>query len=139
MASKMPVKSKTIIFESFNGKQYSCNPRAIYEYMQINHPEYKMYWSVNKQYAAPFKEKGIQYINRLSIKWLFAMARAEYWVVNSRLPLWIPKPEHTTYLQTWHGTPLKRLAMDMEEVHMPGTNTKNIKRILLKRHPIGII
>ncbi|MCR4371984.1 CDP-glycerol glycerophosphotransferase family protein [Bacillus amyloliquefaciens] len=132
MASKMPVKSKTIIFESFNGKQYSCNPRAIYEYMQINHPEYKMYWSVNKQYAAPFKEKGIQYINRLSIKWLFAMARAEYWVVNSRLPLWIPKPEHTTYLQTWHGTPLKRLAMDMEEVHMPGTNTKKYKKNFIK-------
>lgn len=88
-----------------------------------------MYWSVNKQYSAPFDEKGIPYINRLSLKWLFAMARAEYWVVNSRLPLWIPKPSHTTYLQTWHGTPLKRLAMDMEEVHMPGTNTKNIKGI----------
>ncbi len=58
MASKMPVKSKTIIFESFNGKQYSCNPRAIYEYMQINHPEYKMYWSVNKQYAPPLKRRA---------------------------------------------------------------------------------
>ncbi|MBD4685055.1 CDP-glycerol glycerophosphotransferase family protein, partial [Xanthomonas citri pv. citri] len=89
-------------------------------------------WSVNKQYSAPFDEKGIPYINRLSLKWLFAMARAEYWVVNSRLPLWIPKPSHTTYLQTWHGTPLKRLAMDMEEVHMPGTNTKKYKRNFIK-------
>lgn len=132
MASRMPVKSKTVIFESFNGKQYSCNPRAIYEYMRENHPEYKMYWSVNKQYSTPFDEKGIPYISRLSIKWLFAMARAEYWVVNSRLPLWIPKPKHTTYLQTWHGTPLKRLAMDMEEVHMPGTNTKKYKRNFIK-------
>ncbi|PRR91318.1 CDP-glycerol glycerophosphotransferase family protein [Bacillus atrophaeus] len=132
MASRMPVKSKTIIFESFNGKQYSCNPRAIYEYMRENHPEYKLYWSVNKQYTAPFDEKKIPYINRLSIKWLFAMARAEYWIVNSRLPLWIPKPSHTTYVQTWHGTPLKRLAMDMEEVHMPGTNTKKYKRNFIK-------
>ncbi|MDG3072629.1 CDP-glycerol glycerophosphotransferase family protein [Bacillus halotolerans] len=132
MASKMPVKRKTIIFESFNGKQYSCSPRAIYEYMRENHPEYKMYWSVNKQYSAPFDEKKIPYINRLSIKWLFAMARAEYWIVNSRLPLWIPKPEHTTYVQTWHGTPLKRLAMDMEEVHMPGTNTKKYKRNFIR-------
>lgn len=42
------------------------------------------------------------------------------------------KPSHTTYLQTWHGTPLKRLAMDMEEVHMPGTNTKKYKRNFIK-------
>lgn len=56
------------------------------------------------------------------------MARAEYWVFNTRLPLWIPKPKHTIYLQTWHGTPLKKLANDMEEVHMPGTNTEKYKR-----------
>ncbi|GIN76074.1 Teichoic acid poly(glycerol phosphate) polymerase [Bacillus paralicheniformis] len=128
LAGKLPVKKKTVIFESFAGKQYSCNPRAIYEYMKENNPEYKLYWSVNPEYTDIFEEKGIPYIKRFTLKWLFAMARAEYWVVNSRLPLWIPKPEHTTYLQTWHGTPLKRLAVDMEEVYMPGTNTEKYKK-----------
>ncbi|MBQ4814622.1 CDP-glycerol glycerophosphotransferase family protein [Bacillus pumilus] len=132
LASKLSVKKKTVVFESFNGKQFSCNPRGIYEYMKENHPEYTLIWSVKKGHEAPFKEKGIYYINRLSLKWIFAMARAEYWVVNSRLPLWVPKPEHTTYLQTWHGTPLKRLAMDMDEVHMPGTNTKKYKKNFTK-------
>lgn len=128
LAGKLPVKKKTVIFESFAGKQYSCNPRAIYEYMKENNPEYQLYWSVNPEYTGIFKEKGIPYIKRFTLKWLFAMARAEYWVVNSRLPLWIPKPKHTTYLQTWHGTPLKRLAVDMDEVHMPGTNTEKYKK-----------
>ncbi|MCY9262142.1 CDP-glycerol glycerophosphotransferase family protein [Bacillus haynesii] len=128
LAGKMPVKKKTVIFESFAGKQFSCNPRAIYEYMRKNNPEYKLYWSVNPEYTDIFEEKGIPYIKRFTLKWLFAMARAEYWVVNSRLPLWIPKPKHTIYLQTWHGTPLKRLAVDMDEVHMPGTNTEKYKR-----------
>ncbi|EWH22287.1 CDP-glycerol glycerophosphotransferase family protein [Bacillus haynesii] len=128
LAGKLPVKKKTVIFESFAGKQYSCNPRAIYEYMKENNPEYQLYWSVNPEYTDIFKEKGIPYIKRFTLKWLFAMARAEYWVVNSRLPLWIPKPKHTTYLQTWHGTPLKRLAVDMDEVHMPGTNTEKYKK-----------
>ncbi|CUB16623.1 CDP-glycerol:poly(glycerophosphate) glycerophosphotransferase [Bacillus safensis] len=132
LASKLSVKKKTVVFESFNGKQFSCNPRGIYEYMKENHPEYTLIWSVKKGHEAPFKEKGIYYINRLSLKWIFAMARAEYWVVNSRLPLWVPKPDHTTYLQTWHGTPLKRLAMDMDEVHMPGTNTKKYKKNFTK-------
>ncbi|MBU8683679.1 CDP-glycerol glycerophosphotransferase family protein [Bacillus haynesii] len=128
LAGNLPVKKKTVIFESFAGKQYSCNPRAIYEYMKENNPEYQLYWSVNPEYTGIFKEKGIPYIKRFTLKWLFAMARAEYWVVNSRLPLWIPKPKHTTYLQTWHGTPLKRLAVDMDEVHMPGTNTEKYKK-----------
>ncbi|GAJ57398.1 hypothetical protein B23_0587 [Geobacillus thermoleovorans B23] len=56
------------------------------------------------------------------------MARARFWVTNCRLPLWIPKPSHTIYLQTWHGTPLKKLAHDIEEVHMPGTDTEKYKR-----------
>ncbi|BBP92683.1 hypothetical protein BsIDN1_63010 [Bacillus safensis] len=84
------------------------------------------------------RKKGIYYINRLSLKWIFAMARAEYWVVNSRLPLWVPKPDHTTYLQTWHGTPLKRLAMDMDEVHMPGTNTKKYKKRISQKRSIEL-
>lgn len=56
------------------------------------------------------------------------MARARFWVTNSRMPLWIPKPKNTIYLQTWHGTPLKKLAGDMKEVLMPGTTTEQYKQ-----------
>jgi CDP-glycerol glycerophosphotransferase len=127
LVGMLPADHKLVMFESFLGKQYSCNPRAIYEYLQTNHPEYKLIWSVDKRYADDFKQKNLPYIERFSVKWLFHMARARYWVSNSRLPLWIPKPAHTIYLQTWHGTPLKKLAMDMEEVHMPGTSTEKYK------------
>ncbi|WP_347321018.1 CDP-glycerol glycerophosphotransferase family protein [Rossellomorea sp. RS05] len=128
---KLPAKKKQVVFESFLGKQYSCNPRAIYEYMLEHYPEYDMYWSIDPRSAGVFKGKGLKTINRFSIPWLFKMARSKYWVSNSRLPLWIPKPKHTTYLQTWHGTPLKRLAADMDQVLMPGTNTEKYKRNFL--------
>lgn len=122
-----PVKKNSIVFESYLGKQYSCNPRAIYEYIQDNHSEFTLYWSVDPRYLKNFEGKKLDVVPRFSIKWLFIMARANFWVSNSRLPLWIPKPRHTTYLQTWHGTPLKKLAADMDEVHMPGTSTKMYK------------
>lgn len=130
--SKLPSNRNLIIFESFLGKQYSDNPRAIYEYLNNFYPNYQMYWSVDSKYVEFFKDKNVKVIRRFSIKWLLLMARAGYWVSNSRLPLWIPKPKHTTYLQTWHGTPLKRLAADMEEVHMPGTNTVKYKQNFIK-------
>lgn len=121
LASKLPVRKKLVMFESFSGKQYSCNPRAIYEYMRENYAEYDLVWSVNKKHQTKFKENGIPYVERLSVKWFILMARSAYWVTNSRMPNWVKKPRHTTYVQTWHGTPLKKLVSDMDEVRMPGT------------------
>ncbi|MBP1950586.1 CDP-glycerol glycerophosphotransferase family protein [Virgibacillus litoralis] len=132
MLGKLPARKKSVMFESFLGKQYSDSPRAIYEYMLKEYPEYNMYWSVDRRHLKYFEDKNVNYVRRFSIKWLLVMPRAGYWVSNSRLPLWIPKPNHTTYLQTWHGTPLKRLATDMDEVHMPGTNTTKYKTNFLK-------
>lgn len=129
---RFPVKENWIVFESFLGKQYSCNPRAIYEYLRDNGYDYKMFWSIDKRYIHNFTGKGVHYVRRFSIKWLWIMARSKYWVSNSRMPGWIPKPAHTIYVQTWHGTPLKRLAADMDEVYMPGTTTKKYKRNFLK-------
>lgn len=128
----LPTDDKLIMFESFLGKQYSDNPRAVYEYMSGKYPEYKMYWSADRRSIKKFKGKDIKYIRRFSLSWLIKMSRAKYWITNSRLPLWIPKPPKTIYLQTWHGTPLKRLAADMDEVHMPGTNSVKYKRNFLK-------
>ncbi|MBM7551699.1 CDP-glycerol glycerophosphotransferase family protein [Thalassobacillus pellis] len=125
--SFMPKDKKLVMFESFHGKQYSDSPRAIYEYMKDHHPEYKLVWSADRRHIQLFREKGLDVIRRFSLKWLLTMPRAKYWVTNARLPLWLHKPIGTKYLQTWHGTPLKRLAADMEEVHMPGTNTEKYK------------
>ncbi|KYD15910.1 CDP-glycerol:poly(glycerophosphate) glycerophosphotransferase [Caldibacillus debilis] len=100
--------------------------------MKETHPNYHMFWSVDKGSVRFFQEKGIPYIKRFSLKWLIYMARAEYWITNSRMPLWLTKPKHTVYVQTWHGTPLKKLALDMNEVHMPGTNTEKYKKNFTK-------
>nr|QRZ18444.1 CDP-glycerol glycerophosphotransferase family protein [Virgibacillus sp. AGTR] len=130
--ARIPVKKNLIVFESFLGKQYSDNPRAIYERLLDSDLDYKMYWIFDRRYKDAFQIENIKTVRRMSLKWVYLMARAEFWVSNSRLPLWIPKPKHTKYLQTWHGTPLKRLAADMEEVHMPGTNTTKYKENFLK-------
>ncbi|MDN3954156.1 CDP-glycerol glycerophosphotransferase family protein [Sporolactobacillus laevolacticus] len=131
LLSHLPVKQNLVMFESFFGRQYSCNPRAIYEYMRDHYPEYQLVWSANGNYTELFEQHQLPYVKRFSLKWLMLMTRANYWVTNVRLPLWMSKPKHTVYLQTWHGTPLKRLALDMEEVHMPGTNTEKYKRNFL--------
>ncbi|AEP88499.1 CDP-glycerol glycerophosphotransferase family protein [Bacillus spizizenii] len=126
----LPKNKRMIIFESYLGKQFSCNPRAIYEYLQQNNSKYgfDMVWSVDRKYEHEFNRQGLKYNNRFTLSWLWKMATAKYWVTNSRLPLWLPKPKKTIYIQTWHGTPLKRLANDMDVVRMPGTTTEKYKK-----------
>src|SRR5690606_17324603 len=128
----LPVNKKLIIFESYLGRQFSCNPRAIYEYMKENFPDYNMYWSVDHRYIKYFLDKDVKIIKRFSIKWLFLLASARYWVTNSRMPLWLPKPKHTIYIQTWHGTPLKKLAADMDDVYIAGMSADEYKRQFLE-------
>lgn len=117
-----------IMFESFLGRQYSDNPRALYEYMTRHHPDYKLLWSADRGRTEIFKKHGVPYVKRFSPAWMIHMNRAALWITNSRLPLWIPKPGGTAYLQTWHGTPLKKLGTDISTVHMPGTDTQRYKK-----------
>ncbi|WNS78286.1 CDP-glycerol glycerophosphotransferase family protein [Domibacillus sp. DTU_2020_1001157_1_SI_ALB_TIR_016] len=125
---KLPVNKNVVVFESFLGKQFSDNPRAIYEYLQQHNFPYKLYWSADRKHLHHFQDKNVRCIRRFSLKWLLIMPRARFWVTNSRMPGWLPKPKQTLYLQTWHGTPLKRLAADMDEVYIPGTTAENYKK-----------
>lgn len=122
----LPMKRNRVIFESFAGKSYSCNPRYIYEEMLKQNPDMKYVWFFNDtKKEIPGSAKKVK---RLSWKYYYYMATSKYWVTNARMPAFLEKRPETVYLQTWHGTPLKKLASDMKEVHMPGTTTEKYKR-----------
>ena len=48
------------------------------------------------------------------------MARAGIWVFDSRQEPYIKKRSGVKYLQTWHGTPLKKLGLDIDTMNMAG-------------------
>lgn len=121
------IKEELFFFESFHGKQYSDNPRAIYEYINQNYPKYKCVWAVKKGFEEHFIENDVPYVRRMGIKWLLIMPRAKFWFCNTRLPSWMVKGDNI-YVQTWHGTPLKQLGLDIKNVTMPGTNTDKYKK-----------
>lgn len=115
---RMPVRHKKVLFESFLGRNVSGNPKYIYKYMNDNGygNAYKMYWILNDP---SIEVEGCgKVIQRRSIRYYYHMATAGYWIFNTRQDSNIIKREQTTYLQTWHGTPLKRLGMDMDSVSM---------------------
>ena len=121
----MDFQDNLVVFESFQGKSYSDSPKYIYEYMLENKSDYKFIWVMNKPAKIPGNPETVK---RFSLKYYYYLARAKYVVSNVRMPNSYIKRDGQSYLQTWHGTPLKRLAGDMADVHMPGTNSARYKR-----------
>lgn len=125
---RLPIKKNLIIFESFNGQSVNDNPAAIYKEIKILHPELasNLFFGIKGNCFSQVQKDNpdVQLLKRWSLKWILVMARANYWIFNSRLPLWWHKNAQTVYVQTWHGTPLKKLGLDIKNVEIPGTSTE---------------
>ena len=120
MCNLCPVKQNRIVFDSSLGKSYSGNPKHIYEYLMAN--GYDLNWDCiwfyeNEKYNIPGMSRQVRY-GRL--RYLYYMATAKVWVFDTRQPEFLLRRKGTYYIQTWHGTPLKKLALDMEDVFMVG-------------------
>jgi CDP-glycerol glycerophosphotransferase (TagB/SpsB family) len=103
-----------VFFESFYSQTVACNPLAIDRELARTRPDVTRYWSVvDRSIAVP---EGAVAIVEGSAEWWRVRADARLLVVNDWLrKRWMPRP-HQTVLQTWHGTMLKRLALDRDSV-----------------------
>lgn len=113
---KLPIKENWIVFESYLGKNYSDSCKYIYRYLDENFGnQYKYIWAVKD------KQKEIEgsavKVKHMGLLHFYYASRAKYWVNNMRQPIWREKRRGQVFLETWHGTPLKRLVFDMEDVH----------------------
>ncbi|GMA09166.1 CDP-glycerol glycerophosphotransferase [Tetragenococcus halophilus subsp. flandriensis] len=128
-ATVFPVRKDIVLFETFNGKLPSDNPYAVYQELVKQADKANLYWGIKKSLIKEAKQQfpELNLIPRFSVKWLWLTTRANFWVFNSRMPNWLKKNKDTIYVQTWHGTPLKKLGADIQDVAMPGNDTEKYK------------
>lgn len=112
------VNRKLIIFESNLGRNYSGNPRFIYEEMVARGLDkvYRCYF-VLENTGITIPGNAVK-LKRLRIRYFLIFAKAGIWVSDSRMPAYLKKRKHTVYIQCWHGTPLKKLGLDLEQISM---------------------
>lgn len=102
-----------VFFESFYGRSVGCNPQAIDRELAERAPGVRRYWSVvDLSVAVP---DGAVAVVEGSPEWWRARGAARLLVVNDWLRRRFARKPGQKVLQTWHGTPLKRLAL-----HRPG-------------------
>ncbi|MBU7563521.1 CDP-glycerol glycerophosphotransferase family protein [Pediococcus ethanolidurans] len=114
MKTFFKLKPKRIIFESGIGKQYSDSPKQIYQKM-LSDPFFKDYefvWIYNGYDIE--KDSRLKIVKRFSLGYFYYLATSHYWVNNQNFPHYIRKSKNTVFLQTWHGTPLKKMMNDVD-------------------------
>lgn len=112
--ANQPLLENTVFLESFFGKSYSDSPKYIFEKLNEMYPgKYEYVWVLDKKTKLPYPAKQCK---RFSLTYFKYMARSKYIVFNSRQPKYFIKRKGNVFLETWHGTPLKKLVFDIEEV-----------------------
>jgi CDP-glycerol glycerophosphotransferase len=112
-STKYPPK-RAVFFESFYGRNASCNPRAIDGAFARILPTVERYWGViDASVAVP--EGAIALIEG-SEEWWRIRGSARLIVINDWMRKRFRKRSHQTVLQTWHGTMLKKIAMDRQRL-----------------------
>ncbi|TBN58574.1 glycosyl/glycerophosphate transferase [Glaciihabitans arcticus] len=112
--SAKPTPLDAVFFESFYGQNASCNPRGIDRAIAELRPQTARYWStVDASVEVP---EGATRIIEGSEEWWRVRASARLLVVNDWLRKRYRKREHQRVLQTWHGTPLKKIALSRPNV-----------------------
>jgi CDP-glycerol glycerophosphotransferase len=108
--SSRPAPEDAVFFESFYGQAASCNPLGIDRALAELSPTTRRYWSVADGSVA-IPAGGIRLIEG-SREWWRVRASARALVVNDWLRKRYRRRPHQKVLQTWHGTMLKKLALD---------------------------
>lgn len=105
------IDDKLIIFASFSGTAYSDNPRYLFEYLRDNDDftDYRFVWAFRRKRVV----QGAEVVKFNSLTYYYLLSKAKYWVFNAKMAPYYQKKEEQIYLQTWHGTPLKRLGHDL--------------------------
>jgi CDP-glycerol glycerophosphotransferase len=115
VARRLPMDRELVVFESGLGKQYADSPRYIYEELLRRGDSRKKVWIYDGPHK--FTDPNTTTVKRLSPAYFWYLARAKFWVVNQNLPFYMTRRKNGVYIQTWHGTPLKRMLNDIEDIH----------------------
>lgn len=105
---------KLVLFISFGGKKFDDSPRAIYDEMikDDRFNNYKLVWAFHNpdDFTIPRGNK----IKSDSFKYFITALKARCWITNSRVERGLSfKGKNTFYFNTWHGTPIKKMGIDI--------------------------
>ena len=100
-----------VVYASFLGRQYSDSPRAIHQELVRQQAALEHLWVVRDGMCEVPPTATV--LREGSREHHEALARSRVVISNDHFPDWYRRRPDQTSIQTWHGTPFKRLGMDV--------------------------
>lgn len=121
------IRKKTVLFSSFGG-QYNDNPKYVSIKLHDQYPDYKILWVISNKakemppdYVTVIEYGSIEYFKALYYSQCIIDNHAglrsqkyerKKWFMMPLYSFLSRKLKHQLCISTWHGTPIKRIAMD---------------------------
>lgn len=105
----LPVRRNKYIFVSMLGRSFGGNPKAFFDYLKArNDTGIICKWAFESQYK---KDNAIKGISLYTVSYYFHLFTSQYIISDCRLhKKMLPiKRKGQVYVQTWHGTALKKV------------------------------
>jgi CDP-glycerol glycerophosphotransferase len=109
---RLPLRD-AVLFISWKGKACSDNPRGIADELRRRGDTREHIWAVN-DWSIPVPD-GSTPVLAGTEDYYEAVARSRYLITNDDMQPWYQKRNGQIYVQTWHGTPLKRIGFDVSQ------------------------
>lgn len=133
---RRPIVPHTVVYESFAGNGALDNPEALYRALIAADDQRHLthIWVLDRPsehratVAKLLKHPRTRIVARHSSDYWRALSTSQYLVNNATFPAQFAKREGQMYLNTWHGTPLKKMGYDMPQ---GGAQSSNVVRNFL--------
>lgn len=127
---KNNVEENVVFYCGYNGSSFTGNVYAIFKELTKN-PTLKHVIALQDGVEIPtsiFGIKNVFVVRYDTYAHMTALSNASRIIIDTSLPFYfIPKPNQKI-LNTWHGTPLKNLGYDINE--LPYHSSRNVRRVL---------
>lgn len=110
-----PAEDRAVLVECYGGRRATDTVLEVAEHIAREHPEVPVYWGVVDE-SVPVPAFA-QPVVIDSEEWYIRLSSSRLLVNNNNFPHYFRKRAGQYYLQTWHGTPLKRLVFDVDRTN----------------------
>ncbi|WP_330330723.1 bifunctional glycosyltransferase family 2 protein/CDP-glycerol:glycerophosphate glycerophosphotransferase [Streptomyces sp. NBC_00536] len=110
----LPLRPELAVFSAYWHGGYACNPAAIEAKLRELEPAARTAWICDPAHAATLPKETAA-LRPGSLAYWTALARATYLTTNVNFDRALVKRPGQILLQTQHGTPLKRVGLDLQD------------------------
>ncbi|NBH67399.1 CDP-glycerol glycerophosphotransferase family protein [Phocaeicola sartorii] len=116
--SLFPIRKNKVLFISYYGNQYGCNPKYLSQYMVQQNRKWDIVWAFVR--PKDYHIKGIRKVRYMSLAYFYELCTSKVIVSNYRMTSLFRKRKKQLYIQTWHSSlRLKMIEQDAEHTLPP--------------------